>query len=103
MHSYVNGLDDAAVNGIVRYRTTGGKVYEQVKVLDVDAVRMQVKHSNGITGIPWQELPEEMQDRFQFSDQLHRADFRRTDQGPRSWYQVRRKSTVVKESCWVKK
>jgi hypothetical protein len=43
-----------------------GKKLSDVTVLDVDAARMQVRHSGGIVGIDWQDLPGDFQDRFQF-------------------------------------
>jgi len=43
-----------------------GKKLSGVTVLDVDAARMQVRHSGGISGIDWQNLPDELKDRFQF-------------------------------------
>ncbi|MEP4078959.1 hypothetical protein [Haloferula sp.] len=47
-------------------KTLSGKTYTKVKITDVDAVRMQIRHSAGITGIPFEELPLTIQDRFQF-------------------------------------
>lgn len=48
--------------------TLSGTTYEKVKITDIDAVRMQIRHSNGITGIPFEELPADLQDRFQFDN-----------------------------------
>lgn len=47
-------------------KTLSGETYTKVKVTDVDAVRMQIRHSAGIKGIPFEELPLDLQDRFQF-------------------------------------
>lgn len=49
-----------------RLETQSGRVYEDVEVIQVDAVRMQVRHKGGISGIDVAELPKNLQDRFQF-------------------------------------
>lgn len=45
--------------------TLSGKTYTGVTITKVDPLRMQVRHSGGITGIPIDDLPEDLQDRFQ--------------------------------------
>ena len=47
-------------------KTLSGDTYTKVKITNVDAVRMQIRHSGGIKGIPFEELPMDLQDRFQF-------------------------------------
>ncbi|BDS05797.1 hypothetical protein NT6N_08370 [Oceaniferula spumae] len=47
--------------------TTDGKVYEQVKVLEVTALGMKIMHKSGNTRVHYERLPTEMQDRFQFT------------------------------------
>lgn len=49
-----------------RLELTDGTVYAPAEVLKVDAVGMQVRHSDGVKRIDWRLLPADMQDRFQF-------------------------------------
>lgn len=46
--------------------TTDGKVYQNVSIREVTAVGMQIRHQAGQTRIPFERLPEDIQDRFQF-------------------------------------
>ncbi|MEM1083354.1 MAG: hypothetical protein AAGI48_04485 [Verrucomicrobiota bacterium] len=65
----------AAAEGetMAQLETVSGKVYEEVKITDVDAVRMQIRHRGGITGVPFEELPANLQDRFQFDAEEKQA------------------------------
>lgn len=47
--------------------TKDGKVYEQVKVLEVTAIGLKIMHKAGSTRLHYERLPDEMQDRFQFT------------------------------------
>jgi hypothetical protein len=47
--------------------TKSGKVYERVKIKEVSALELRFSHKNGSTGVSFNELPDELQDRFQFS------------------------------------
>ena len=47
-------------------KTRDGKVYTKVSVNKVTAQAMHVQHANGITAIPYEMLPAEMQDFYQF-------------------------------------
>ena len=48
--------------------TKSGKVYHQVKIKNVTALEMRFSHRDGNTGVSYKELPDELQDRFQFSE-----------------------------------
>jgi len=47
-------------------KTRDGKVYTKVSVNKVTAQAMHVQHADGITAIPYEMLPAEMQDLYQF-------------------------------------
>lgn len=51
---------------LARLETRDGTVYENVTVKDVNAVGMQISHDGGGRRIAFEQLPEELQDRFQF-------------------------------------
>lgn len=40
--------------------TQEGKVYQKVKVTEIDPARMQIRHSSGITGVSLVDLPDEL-------------------------------------------
>lgn len=46
-------------------KTITGETFDKVKITEIDPVRMQIRHSKGITGVPLEELPTEMQDYLQ--------------------------------------
>ena len=48
--------------------TKAGKVYERVKIKNVTALELRFSHKNGNTGVSYKILPDELQDRFQFSE-----------------------------------
>ncbi len=43
-----------------------GKTYDDVVIKEVTAVGMQIAHQGGFARIPYEDLPAELQDRFQF-------------------------------------
>ena len=47
-------------------KTLDGKVYTKVNVNKVTAQAMHVQHAGGVTAIPYETLPAEMQDLYQF-------------------------------------
>ena len=47
-------------------RTRDGKVFTKVKINKVTAQAMHVQHADGITAIPYEMLPNDMQDLYQF-------------------------------------
>ncbi|MFK7909268.1 MAG: hypothetical protein AB8F34_01560 [Akkermansiaceae bacterium] len=49
--------------------TKEGKVYEGVKIRKIDAMGINIQHKNGFTRVNYQHLPDEIQDRFQFSEE----------------------------------
>jgi hypothetical protein len=49
-----------------RFVTRDGTVYEHVTIGDITAVGMRISHDNGATRIPFEQLSEELQDKFQF-------------------------------------
>lgn len=63
-------------------RTRDGKVFTKVKVNKVTAQAMHVQHAGGITAIPYEVLPDDMQDLYQFDPkekELFLAGERRAD------------------------
>ncbi len=46
--------------------TQNGAVYKNVNIREVTAVGIQIRHDEGQKRIPYEELPEAMQDHFQF-------------------------------------
>jgi hypothetical protein len=46
--------------------TQSGAIYKNVNIREVTAVGIQIRHDEGQRRIPYEELPESMQDRFQF-------------------------------------
>ena len=49
-------------------KTIDGKVYEHVSIRKVTALGMEIRHLNGLKRIHYQNLPDELQDRFQFTE-----------------------------------
>lgn len=49
-------------------KTTDGKTYSKVKVTGIDAVRMQIRHQGGITGVPLDVLSEDLQQYLQVDE-----------------------------------
>ena len=56
-----------------RLETTKGGVYENVTIREVTAIGVQIMHDGGQKRIPFEELPADMQDHFQF-DPKQKAD-----------------------------
>lgn len=55
-------------------QTKSGKIYENVIIRDVTSIGMQILHNDGHMRIPYEDLPDDLQDRFQFdSDQKKTA------------------------------
>jgi chromosome segregation ATPase len=46
--------------------TKTGSIYKRVEIRDVTAIGIQIRHEDGQKRIPFEELPDAMQDRFQF-------------------------------------
>jgi hypothetical protein len=49
-----------------KLETKDGTVYEDVMIRDVSAIGIQIRHRGGQKRIPFEELPDEMQDYFQY-------------------------------------
>ena len=49
-----------------RLETREGKVYENVTIREVTAIGVQIRFDGGLRRIPFEEMPEDMQDHFQF-------------------------------------
>lgn len=49
-----------------RLVTRKGEVYQNVSLREVTAIGIQIMHTDGQKRIPFEELPDELQDRFQF-------------------------------------
>lgn len=47
-------------------KTRDGTVYENVNVRNVSAIGIQIRHSGGMKRIPFENLPAELQEQFQF-------------------------------------
>lgn len=57
-----------------RLTTLKGEVYDQVTIRQVNAIGIQIAHHDGFKRIPFEDLPEEMQDYYQFCpDQRQQA------------------------------
>lgn len=51
---------------IKELQTTRGITYKNVNIREVTAIGIQIRHEDGQKRIPFEDLPEEMQDHFQF-------------------------------------
>lgn len=51
---------------VARLETSKGGVYENVTIREVTAIGVQIMHDGGQKRIPFEDLPAEMQDQFQF-------------------------------------
>lgn len=49
-------------------QTKKGDVYEQVSVRKISALGMDIRHKNGVKRIAYQNLSDDLQDRFQFTE-----------------------------------
>ena len=58
---------------IPRLQTSRGTVYENLSIREVSAIGMQIRYDGGLARIPYEELPPEMQDHFQFDAQQKAA------------------------------
>lgn len=54
--------------------TSGGTVYKNVSIREVTAIGMQIRHDGGFRRIPFEELPEEMRDYYQFDPDQKAAE-----------------------------
>jgi len=48
--------------------TKDGEVFERVNIRKISALGMEIRHKNGFKRIPYKSLPDEIQDRFQFTE-----------------------------------
>ena len=64
---YRNNERKRAAGEIVDFSRTHGEHYKNVPIRKIDAEFLQVMTSSGPKGIPFAELPADIQDRFQFS------------------------------------
>jgi hypothetical protein len=51
---------------IPRLITLEGKSYDNITIREVTPVGIQIRHTDGVKRIPYEELPKDMQDYFQF-------------------------------------
>jgi chromosome segregation ATPase len=66
--SYRASIRGAAVGQeLPELKTASGVTYTGVKIRKVDPVGMQITHSGGLVRIPYEELPADMQDLYQFT------------------------------------
>ncbi len=61
--------DKAKGEQIEEITTLSGKTYKHVVVREVTPIGMQIRHDDGFTRIPCDDLPQALQDRFQFDPQ----------------------------------
>jgi chromosome segregation ATPase len=54
-------------------KTISGTVYKKVNIRDVTAIGIEIRHDEGHKRIPFEDLPEEMRDHFQFDPNQKRA------------------------------
>lgn len=57
----------AAGETMTKLDTKDNKTYEQVKIIEVTAIGINIMHKAGNTRVAYQRLPDDMQDRFQFT------------------------------------
>lgn len=60
---------EAAKGEILDLSETKGAGYEESKVLGISPLHLRVSRPTGAEGIPFKDLPESIQDRFQFSEE----------------------------------
>jgi chromosome segregation ATPase len=46
--------------------TLGGETYENIIIRKVTPIGIQIRHTDGVKGIPYEDLPNDMQDYYQF-------------------------------------
>lgn len=51
---------------LAKLETRSGQTYEKVVIREVTPVGMQIRHQGGFARIPFEDLPADLQDRFQF-------------------------------------
>ena len=64
---YRNNERKRAVGEIVDFSASHGEEFKNVPIRKIDAEHLHVRISSGPKGIPYAELPADVQDRFQFS------------------------------------
>lgn len=57
--------------------TNDGTIYRQVDIRQVTAVGIEIRHAGGQKRIPYEELPNEMQDYYQFDEDQKLAEIQR--------------------------
>lgn len=62
--TYVRGK--AKGEAMEKLQTLTGAVYTNVNIREVTAIGIQIRHADGQKRIPFEDLPEEMKDHFQF-------------------------------------
>lgn len=55
-----------AIGEVVDLSSTKGEGFEKCEIKSISPLHLRISRSAGIMGIPYQELPREIQDRFQF-------------------------------------
>lgn len=65
--------NEAKGGTLARLETRDGQVYEDVRIREVTAIGMQILHAAGQKRIPYEELPADLQERFQFDPQQKAA------------------------------
>jgi hypothetical protein len=87
--------------------TKDGVSYEQVSIRKISALGMEIRHKNGFKRISYQNLPDVLQDRFQFTEDGAKAlasveqdAVKRSDQGKQNYHQSvkeRRKQQLLRD------
>lgn len=72
--------------------TKDGKSFEKVSIRKISALGMEIRHKNGFKRIHYQNLPDEMQDRFQFIEEdaqdltsIEHAAVKRSEKGKQNY------------------
>lgn len=60
-------------------KTVGGEMFAKVSIRKVTHKGVDIAHENGMKLIPCEDLPAELQDRFQFDKELTAADAKKSD------------------------
>ena len=64
--------DKAKGEQIAEITTLAGRTFRHVAVREVTPIGMQIRHDDGFTRIPYEDLPHALQERFQFDPQEKR-------------------------------
>ena len=82
--------------------TLDGEVYKNVTVRNVDNLSMRIFHESGPASIDWDQLPLDMQDRFQFDKQDAAKAAEEAETREKVWQELVRNQTTLKKVATLK-